>query len=92
MGFQVEDNDIEIFRVAVDYSFGGSRVIHTSLFFRESDRSGVIDLEGGSRWIRAVRFYYRTIGSQPRPAAPLGRPTAPAVDGQLWLIRFDRDL
>jgi hypothetical protein len=62
MGFEVEDNDIEIYRIVVDYRFGGRRAIETNLFFREGSRSGMVDLDGGRRWVRSVRFYYRTIG------------------------------
>jgi hypothetical protein len=62
MGFEVKDNDIEIYRIVVDYRFGGSRTIETNLFFREGGRSRMVDLDGRSRRVRSVRFYCRTIG------------------------------
>ncbi len=62
IGFRVEGNDVEIFRVVVEFASGGKQDIATRLVFDEGERSRVIDLRGGKRAIRSVAFSYRTVG------------------------------
>jgi hypothetical protein len=60
---EVEGNNLEIYRMVVDYTPpGGKEKIPLKLFFKEGDASRFIDLRGEARAIRKITFWYRTVG------------------------------
>jgi hypothetical protein len=61
--FTVENNDIELFNIVVEFGNGERQSINSRLVFNEGSRSRQIDLNGGDRRIRSIRFTYKTIGS-----------------------------
>jgi hypothetical protein len=60
--FEVEKNDLEMFRVVVTYGNGVDDTIQVRHLFREGSRSRLIDLPGGKRIIRKIAFFYKTVG------------------------------
>jgi hypothetical protein len=60
--FEVEKNDLEMFRVVVTYGNGVDDTIPVRHIFREGSRSRLIDLPGGRRIIRKIVFFYKTVG------------------------------
>lgn len=61
--FIVENNDIELFNLVVDFGNGERQGFDTRLIFNEGSRSRQIDLSGGERRIRSIQFTYRTVGT-----------------------------
>jgi hypothetical protein len=61
--FEVEKNDLEMFRVVVTYGNGVDDTIPVRHIFREGSRSRLIDLPGGKRIIRKIVFFYKTVGA-----------------------------
>jgi hypothetical protein len=60
--FEVQDNDLEMFRVVVTYGNGATDTIPVRHLFRKGSRSRLIDLPGGRRIIRKIVFFYKTVG------------------------------
>jgi hypothetical protein len=60
--FEVEENDLEMFKVVVSFGNGKSEEIEVRHLFREGSRSRIIDLPGAKRIIRRITFFYKTTG------------------------------
>jgi hypothetical protein len=61
--FEVEGNDLEMFKVQVTFGSGKTEEIEVRHEFREGSRSRIIDFPGAKRIIRRITFFYKTIGS-----------------------------
>lgn len=61
--FSVEENDIELFNLVVDFGNGEKQMINSRLIFREGSRSRLIDLNGRDRRIKSIQFTYKTVGT-----------------------------
>lgn len=61
--FLVENNDIELFNLVVDFVNGERQAVDTRLVFNEGSRSRLIDLNGRERRIRSIQFTYKTVGT-----------------------------
>jgi hypothetical protein len=61
--FVVENNDIELFNIVVDFGNGERQSINSRLVFNQGSRSRQIDLEGRDRRIKSIRFTYKTVGA-----------------------------
>jgi hypothetical protein len=58
---RVDNGDVEIFNVKVNFANGESFSPATRLVFRDDSRSRVIDLPGSLRIIRNIEFTYRSL-------------------------------
>jgi hypothetical protein len=61
--FSVEENDIELFNLVVDFGNGEKQMINSRLIFHEGSRSRLIDLNGRDRRIKSIQFTYKTVGT-----------------------------
>jgi hypothetical protein len=61
--FFVQDNDIELFNLVVDFGNGETQAVGSRLIFNEGSRSRLIDLNGRQRRIESIQFTYKTVGT-----------------------------
>jgi hypothetical protein len=61
--FYVENNDIELYNLVVEFGNGERQTISTRLVFKEGSRSQLIDLNGAERRIKSIQFTYKTVGT-----------------------------
>ena len=54
----MEDSDLELFDLEVEFGNGQRFAPPTRLVFREGSRSQVIDLPGNTRYIKKIAFRY----------------------------------
>lgn len=62
--FVVEENDLHIYKLIVIYGNGEKDEIQVKHYFKEGDRSRILDLEGKERQIKKITFYYKTVGNK----------------------------
>lgn len=59
----VEDSDLELFNMSIEFGNGQTFAPELKQFFRENERTRSIDLPGDARVIRRITFFYRNLPS-----------------------------